>query len=80
MRWWNSFSEKKEDKFSILDKVKDGQTIGFGSGTTSYITAIEIGEKVQEIMFRLYRDISSVEFDQAHHRLVLKAEEYEKSK
>ena len=40
----------------------------------------QIGEKVQEIMFRLYRDISSVEFDQAHHRLVLKAEEYEKSK
>lgn len=40
----------------------------------------QIGEKVQEIMFRLYRDISSVEFDQAHHRLVLKVEEYEKSK
>ena len=32
----------------VLDKVKDGQAIGFGSGTTSYITAIEIGEKVQK--------------------------------
>ena len=32
----------------ILDKVKDGQTIGFGSGTTSYITAIEIGKKVKQ--------------------------------
>ena len=32
----------------ILDKVKDGQTIGFGSGTTSYITAVKIGEKVQK--------------------------------
>ena len=32
----------------ILDKVKDGQTIGFGSGTTSYITAVEIGKKVKQ--------------------------------
>ena len=32
----------------ILDKVSDGDVIGFGSGTTSYITAIEIGEKVQK--------------------------------
>lgn len=32
----------------LLDKVKDGQTIGFGSGTTSYITAIEIGKKVKQ--------------------------------
>lgn len=44
--------ENKEAKVAlakkVLDKVKDGQTIGFGSGTTSYITAIEIGEKVQK--------------------------------
>lgn len=32
----------------ILDKVKDGQTIGFGSGTTSYIAAVEIGKKVEQ--------------------------------
>ena len=32
----------------LLDKVKDGQTIGFGSGTTSYITAVEIGKKVKQ--------------------------------
>ena len=32
----------------IIDKVKNGQTIGFGSGTTSYITAVKIGEKVQK--------------------------------
>ena len=44
--------ENKEAKVAlakkVLDKAKDGQTIGFGSGTTSYITAIEIGEKVQK--------------------------------
>ncbi len=44
--------ENKEAKVAlakkVLDKVKDGQTIGFGSGTTSYITAIEIGEKVKK--------------------------------
>ena len=31
----------------ILDKVKDGQVIGFGSGTTSYIAVEKIGEKVK---------------------------------
>ena len=41
--------EAKEDLAQkVLDKVKDGQTIGFGSGTTSYITAVKIGEKVQK--------------------------------
>ena len=41
--------EAKEDLAQkVLDKVKDGQTIGFGSGTTSYITAVKIGEMVQK--------------------------------
>lgn len=44
--------ENKEAKEAlaqkVLNKVKDGQTIGFGSGTTSYITAVKIGEKVQK--------------------------------
>ena len=31
----------------ILEKVENGQTIGFGSGSTSYLTAIEIGKKVK---------------------------------
>ena len=31
----------------IIDKVKDGQVIGFGSGTTSYIAVEKIGEKVK---------------------------------
>ena len=44
--------ENKEEKerlaLEILDKVKDGDTIGFGSGTTSYIAAVKIGEKVKK--------------------------------
>ena len=44
--------ENKEQKealaIKIVNKVKDGDTIGFGSGTTSYLTAIKIGEKVQK--------------------------------
>ena len=44
--------ENKEVKESLAEKiiykVKDGQTIGFGSGTTSYIATVKIGEKVQK--------------------------------
>lgn len=32
----------------IAEEVENGQTIGFGSGSTSYLTAIEIGKKVKE--------------------------------
>ena len=32
----------------LSEKVDNGQTIGFGSGSTSYLTAIEIGKKVKE--------------------------------
>lgn len=42
----------REDKEKLAKKlaakVKDGETIGFGSGTTSYLTAIAIGKKVKE--------------------------------
>ncbi len=42
---------RKEEKIKlgkkIAERVKDGQTIGFGSGSTSYLTAIEIGKKVE---------------------------------
>lgn len=43
---------RKEEKIElgkkIAERVKDGQTIGFGSGSTSYLTAIEIGKKVEK--------------------------------
>lgn len=40
--------EKERLALEILDKVKDEDTIGFGSGTTSYIAAVKIGEKVKK--------------------------------
>ena len=43
---------RKEEKIKlgkkIAERVKDEQTIGFGSGSTSYLTAIEIGKKVEK--------------------------------
>lgn len=44
--------ENKEAKLELAKKmceyVKDGDVIGFGSGTTSYITSIEIAKYVKE--------------------------------
>lgn len=44
--------DNKEEKIELAKKVlrfvKDGQTIGFGSGSTSYLTGIEIGKLVKE--------------------------------
>ncbi len=44
--------ENKEQKLvlakMIAKKVEDGQTIGFGSGSTSYLAAIEIGKLAKE--------------------------------
>lgn len=42
----------KEDKLKvakkIVEKVKNGQVIGFGSGSTSYLATIEIGKRVKD--------------------------------
>ena len=38
--------EKRKLAIKIASKVRDGETIGFGSGTTSYLTAVEIGKRV----------------------------------
>ena len=40
--------EKEKLATKITEKVADGQTIGFGSGTTSYLTSLAIGKKVKE--------------------------------
>lgn len=39
--------EKEKIAEKILDKVKDNQTIGLGSGSTSYLVALKIFEKVK---------------------------------
>lgn len=49
--------ENKEEKLvlakKIAQKVKDGQTIGFGSGSTSYLAAIEIGKLTMEYGYKI---------------------------
>lgn len=37
--------EKKKIAQRIAQKVKDGEVIGFGSGSTSYLAVKEIGKK-----------------------------------
>ena len=39
--------EKEQIAKKIAQRVQDGDVIGFGSGSTSYLTAIEIAKKVQ---------------------------------
>lgn len=49
--WKNNIDNKEEKQklaIRMAKRVKDGEVIGFGSGTTSYLTAIEIGKRVKE--------------------------------
>ena len=43
-----NFSEKMKLAKRIAEQVENGQTIGFGSGSTAYLASIEIGKKVRE--------------------------------
>lgn len=49
---WKNKVENKEEKLRIAKRmakrVKNGEIIGFGSGSTSYLTAMEIGKKIKE--------------------------------
>lgn len=49
---WKDNVDNKEEKIKLAKRmakrVKDGETIGFGSGSTSYLTVIEIGKKIKE--------------------------------
>ena len=49
---WNGEIANKEEKIviakKIAEKVKDGDVIGFGSGSTSYLAIIEIAKKIKE--------------------------------
>lgn len=49
---WENIVENKDEKLriakKIVDRVKDGDIIGFGSGTTSYLAVKEIARKVKE--------------------------------
>ena len=49
---WNTEIKNKESKqkvaLKIADKIKDGDVLGFGSGSTSYLAAIAIAEKMKK--------------------------------
>ena len=48
---WNKISNKEEKIIianKIANKVKDGDIIGFGSGSTSYLAIIEIAKKIKK--------------------------------
>jgi len=49
---WENNIDNKEEKLKLArkmaERVKNGDVIGFGSGTTSYLTVLEIGKRVKE--------------------------------
>lgn len=49
---WKNNVDNKEEKIKLAKRmakrVKDGDIIGFGSGSTSYLTVIEIANRVKE--------------------------------
>lgn len=49
---WKDKVENKEEKIKLAKRmakrVKDGDVIGFGSGSTSYLTILEIAKRVKE--------------------------------
>ena len=49
---WKEEISNREEKEKIArrmaEKVQDGEVVGFGSGSTSYLTAIEIANKIQK--------------------------------
>ena len=48
---WKNNVDNKEEKLKLAERmakrVKNGDIIGFGSGTTSYLTVIEIAKKIK---------------------------------
>ena len=49
---WNSEINNKEEKqkiaFKIAEKVKEGEVIGFGSGSTSFLAVCAIADRIKE--------------------------------
>lgn len=56
--------EKKEEiAKKISEKVQDGDVIGFGSGSTSYLTAIAISEKIEKDNIKIIAIPTSYEIE-----------------
>ena len=59
--------QKIADK--IVEKVKDGQVIGFGSGSTSYLAAIAIADKIKKENIHILTVPTSIEIKMLCARL-----------
>lgn len=57
----SNIEEKRQVAKVVADKVKDGQVIGFGSGSTSYLAAIEIAEKIKRENIKILAIPTSIE-------------------
>ena len=44
--------EKEKVAKKVAEKIKNGDVIGFGSGSTSYLTILAIVEKMKKDMYR----------------------------
>ena len=55
--------EKQEIARKIAEKVKDGDVIGFGSGSTSYVAIIEIANKIKNENINITAIPTSVEIE-----------------
>ena len=44
----SNLEEKKEVAKKIVEKAQDGQVIGFGSGSTSYLATIEMADRIKK--------------------------------
>ena len=59
--YWNyvNSDKYKEEKIKLAKRmakrVKNGETIGFGSGSTSYLTVIEISKRIKEENLKIKR-------------------------
>ena len=56
-----NLEEKEKVAKKITEKVENGQVIGFGSGSTSYVTVLEIAKKIKEENIKIIAIPTSLE-------------------
>ena len=57
----SNLEEKKEVAKKIADKIENGQVIGFGSGSTSYLAILEIAKRVKDEKIHITAIPTSIE-------------------
>lgn len=81
---WKENITNKEEKRKVAKKmagrVKNGETIGFGSGSTSYLTVIEIAKRVKEENLSIQAVPTSKIIEELCHELEIPTVELKDSK